>query len=107
MCPSLINPPIYAFGPYSSLPGYGPVGYGFGPTYGYGTAYTPGYYVDPINNQALQQQYNNDWTILSARMADLAKVSPVKKYPLETLRLLNDLYPDKEPKPGQLLKIIE
>ncbi len=68
----LINPPIYAFGPYSSLPGYGPVGYGIGPTFGYGTAYTPGYYVDPINNQYLQQQYNNDWTILSARMADLA-----------------------------------
>ena len=43
----------------------------------------------------------------NTRMADLAKVSPVKKYPLETLRLLNDLYPDKEPKPGQLLKIIQ
>jgi len=60
----LINPPIYAFGPYSSWPGYGPVGYGLG--------YYPGYYVDPINNQYLQQQYNNDWTILSARLADLA-----------------------------------
>lgn len=43
----------------------------------------------------------------TTRMADLAKVSPVKNYPLETLRLLNDLYPDKEPKPGQLIKIIE
>lgn len=60
----LINPPIYAFGPYSSWPGYGPVGYGPG--------YYPGYYVDPINNQYLQQQYNNDWTVLSARLADLA-----------------------------------
>jgi predicted Zn-dependent protease len=43
----------------------------------------------------------------STRIADLAKSSPIKKYPVETLRLLNDLYPDKEPKPGQLLKIIE
>jgi predicted Zn-dependent protease len=41
------------------------------------------------------------------RIADLAKSSPIKKYPADTLRLLNDLYPDKEPKPGQLLKIIE
>ena len=40
-------------------------------------------------------------------MADLGKGSPVKKYPVETLRLLNDLYPDKEPKPGQLIKIVE
>jgi predicted Zn-dependent protease len=43
----------------------------------------------------------------NTRIADLAKSSPIKKYPVETLRLLNDLYPDKEPKPGQLLKIIE
>lgn len=60
----LINPPIYSFGPYSSWPGYGPVGYG--------PAYYPGYYVDPLNNQYLQQQYNNDWSLLSARLADLA-----------------------------------
>ena len=38
---------------------------------------------------------------------DLAKNSPIKKYPAELLRLLNDLYPDKEPKPGQLLKIVQ
>lgn len=43
----------------------------------------------------------------STRMADLAKTSPIQKYPLEQLRLLNDLYPDKEPKPGQLIKIVE
>lgn len=43
----------------------------------------------------------------STRIADLAKASPIKEYPAETLRLLNDLYPDKEPQPGQLLKIIE
>lgn len=43
----------------------------------------------------------------NTRIADLAKASPIEKYPAETLRLLNDLYPDKEPKAGQLLKIIE
>lgn len=43
----------------------------------------------------------------STRMADLAKSSPIPKYPLEYLRLLNDLYPDKEPEPGQWLKIVE
>ncbi len=40
-------------------------------------------------------------------MADLAKNSPLKTYPVETLRLMNDLYPNKEPQPGQLLKIVE
>ena len=43
----------------------------------------------------------------TTRIADLAKTSPIKKYPAETLRLLNDLYPDKEPQPGQLIKIVE
>ncbi|MGH8185906.1 MAG: hypothetical protein ACREUC_05040, partial [Steroidobacteraceae bacterium] len=41
------------------------------------------------------------------RIADLAKSSPLPKYAAEQLRLLNDLYPDKEPQPGQLIKIIE
>lgn len=41
------------------------------------------------------------------RIADLAKNSPIRKYPAELLRLMNDLYPDKEPKPGQLLKIVQ
>jgi predicted Zn-dependent protease len=41
------------------------------------------------------------------RIADLAKNSPIEKYPEQMLRLLNDLYPDKEPKPGQLLKVVE
>ncbi|HEY4368459.1 MAG TPA: M48 family metalloprotease [Steroidobacteraceae bacterium] len=43
----------------------------------------------------------------NTRIADLARTSPVKKYAAEQLRLMNDLYPDKEPKPGQLLKIVE
>jgi predicted Zn-dependent protease len=42
----------------------------------------------------------------NVRIEDLAKNSPVKKYPVEQLRLLNDLYPDKQPKTGQLLKIV-
>jgi predicted Zn-dependent protease len=37
----------------------------------------------------------------------LAKGSPIEKYPVERLRLLNDLYPDKEPAPGQKLKIVK
>jgi predicted Zn-dependent protease len=43
----------------------------------------------------------------NTRMADLAKDSPLKQYSTQMLRLLNNLYPDKEPKPGQLLKIVE
>ena len=41
------------------------------------------------------------------RMADLAKQSSLPKYAEQQLRLLNDLYPDKEPKPGQLIKVVE
>ena len=37
----------------------------------------------------------------------LARSTPIKKYPTERLRLLNDLYPDKEPVPGQRLKIVK
>jgi predicted Zn-dependent protease len=41
------------------------------------------------------------------RIEALAAVSPIEKYPLERLRLLNDLYPDKEPTAGQWLKVVE
>jgi predicted Zn-dependent protease len=37
----------------------------------------------------------------------LAKNSPIKQYATERLRLLNDLYPDKEPTAGQKLKIVQ
>jgi predicted Zn-dependent protease len=37
----------------------------------------------------------------------LASKSPIEKYPAERLRLLNDLYPDKEPVPGQSLKVVK
>jgi predicted Zn-dependent protease len=36
----------------------------------------------------------------------LAKESPIKQYPLQQLRLINSLYPDGEPKPGDLLKTV-
>jgi len=38
--------------------------------------------------------------------AALARKSPIPKYPETELRLLNDLYPDGEPKPGQTLKVV-
>lgn len=41
------------------------------------------------------------------RIAALAAASPIEKYPVERLRLLNDLYPNKEPTPGQWLKVVE
>jgi predicted Zn-dependent protease len=36
----------------------------------------------------------------------LAKSSPIRPYPAEQLRLLNDLYPNKEPVAGQTLKVV-
>src|SRR5690606_27015304 len=40
-------------------------------------------------------------------IAELARRSPLQEYAAERLRLLNDLYPSKEPTPGQYLKIVE
>jgi predicted Zn-dependent protease len=39
-------------------------------------------------------------------MEELAKESPIEKYPLQQLRLFNSLYPDGEPKPGELVKTV-
>jgi len=41
------------------------------------------------------------------RIETLAARSPLEKSPAERLRLLNDLYPDKEPQPGQWVKVVE
>lgn len=41
------------------------------------------------------------------RIATLARQVPIEKYPAERLRLLNDLYPDKEPVAGQWLKTVQ
>jgi predicted Zn-dependent protease len=37
----------------------------------------------------------------------LAKESPITKYPLQQLRLINNLYPNGEPKPGDLVKTVK
>jgi predicted Zn-dependent protease len=37
---------------------------------------------------------------------ELAKTSPIPKFPEQQLRLINDLYPNKEPKEGEPLKIV-
>ena len=39
-------------------------------------------------------------------VAALAAGSPLKRYPVEQLRLFNHLYPRGEPAPGQLLKVV-
>jgi predicted Zn-dependent protease len=39
-------------------------------------------------------------------MEALAKESVIKQYPLQQLRLINSLYPDGEPKPGDYLKTV-
>lgn len=41
------------------------------------------------------------------RIEVLAASSPIEKYPAERLRLLNDLYPNREPSAGQWLKVVE
>jgi predicted Zn-dependent protease len=39
-------------------------------------------------------------------MEAVAKDSPIPKYPLQQLRLINSLYPEGEPKPGDLIKTV-
>ena len=41
------------------------------------------------------------------KMEELAKDSPIKKYPVQTLRLINDLYPNKQPEPGRIVKVVD
>jgi predicted Zn-dependent protease len=41
-----------------------------------------------------------------ATMTSLAAGSPLKRYPVEQLRLFNRLYPKGEPTPGQLIKVV-
>ena len=43
----------------------------------------------------------------TATMAALAAESPLTNYALDKLRVMNGLYPDGEPEPGQLIKIID
>ena len=37
----------------------------------------------------------------------LAKESPIKKYPEQELRLYNNAYPNGEPTPGQVVRVVE
>jgi len=39
--------------------------------------------------------------------AKLARISDIQNHPVEQLRLLNGMYPDGEPIPGQLIKIVQ
>ena len=39
-------------------------------------------------------------------MEQLAEESPITNYPLDKLRAINGLYPDGQPEPGQLIKVI-
>ena len=41
------------------------------------------------------------------RIESYAKDVPVEKYKKEELELLNGLYPNREPKPGDFLKVVE
>jgi len=41
------------------------------------------------------------------KMEQLATASPIPKYPVQTLRLMNDLYPKKDPEPGQIVKVVD
>ena len=40
-------------------------------------------------------------------MEALAERSPITNYALQTLRVMNGLYPDGQPEPGQLIKVID
>ena len=40
-------------------------------------------------------------------MTQLAQGSPLQKDPVQMLRLINDLYPNKEPTPDKPVKIID
>jgi predicted Zn-dependent protease len=46
-------------------------------------------------------------TTPSTSIEGLASTSVLHQYAAERLRLLNDLYPNKEPVPGELLKVVE
>ena len=47
-----------------------------------------------------------DFVTYGTTIEALAEQSPIKKYPQQQLRLFNKLYPDGEPKPGDLVKTV-
>ena len=75
--PGLINGPGVSGYGASGDPGYGAAGYGAtgyggaGYSGAWGAGYSPdGVWRDPINNQILQSQYNQDWQRWSAQQAE-------------------------------------
>jgi predicted Zn-dependent protease len=42
----------------------------------------------------------------ATRMAQVARGVPIPKHPEQTIRLMNNLYPNKEPTPGQYIKTV-
>ena len=64
--------------------------------------------ISPVEKQAARPHVLK---LVTARpgttMADLAQTSPLGEAAESQLRLLNDLYPAGEPKPGQRLKIVQ
>jgi predicted Zn-dependent protease len=60
------------------------------------------------NEFALAEPQRIELTQASPRttIESLAAGSPIRPYPAEQLRLLNDLYPDKEPAAGQTIKVV-
>ena len=60
------------------------------------------------NEFALAQPYRLHVVHATAdtTIEELAKESPIKKYPVQQLRLFNSLYPDGEPKPGDPVKTV-
>jgi Putative Zn-dependent protease len=63
-----------------------------------------------LRDNEFQQAEPDHLAVIQTRsdttVEQLAKNSPIQQYALERLRLLNDLYPNKEPVPGQKLKIV-
>lgn len=57
----------------------------------------------PRSNQRVQWVRANENTTFAA----LARLSSIRPYPEEELRVMNDYYPSGEPKPGEWIKIVK
>ena len=64
--------------------------------------------ITPAEKQAARSYVLRTITVQPGmNMASLARLSPLESDAESQLRLINDLYPQGEPKPGQLLKIVQ
>ncbi|MEL7450116.1 MAG: M48 family metalloprotease [Pseudomonadota bacterium] len=59
------------------------------------------------NERSLQSAIRLTQVSPGMTVESLAKNSSIRRYPEETIRLINGLYPDKEPVPGDLVKTVE